>query len=105
MTTNMTKLNKSAEKASQLLKAIGNPNRLVLLCMLADEERSVPYLLEKTKISQSALSQGLTRMRNEGLLESRREGVRMFYKIENPIVKEIIKSLAKQFDIEYKDKK
>jgi len=63
-----------AEEASQLLKTLGNAQRLRMLCLLLDGEMSVGQINEQLpELSQSALSQHLARLRGEGLVSTRRE--------------------------------
>ena len=61
----------SAERASNMMKLLGHPHRLMILCELKLEERSVGHLSEKLGISQSLVSQHLARMRHEDLVDSR----------------------------------
>ncbi|MCC6276652.1 MAG: winged helix-turn-helix transcriptional regulator [Oligoflexia bacterium] len=86
-----------SEEASRILKLMSHPQRLMILCLLADGEMTVGQLEEKCKASQSAVSQFLTRMRIEGLLESRREGSFIHYRVSDPKIIKIVKSLNKIF--------
>ena len=87
-------LREGAAKAAALLKAIGNENRLLVLCMLIQAgEMSVGALLEHIPLSQSALSQHLSRMREEGLVSYRRESQTLYYRIENPDIEKIVATL------------
>jgi len=80
-----------AGKAAALLKAIGNENRLLVLCLLIQTgEMSVGSILEHIPLSQSALSQHLGRMREEGLVAYRRESQTLYYRIANPDVEKIV---------------
>ncbi|MCC2595720.1 metalloregulator ArsR/SmtB family transcription factor [Pusillimonas sp. MFBS29] len=84
-------LQEGAGKAASLLKAIGNENRLLVLCLLIQhDEMSVSTILERVGLSQSALSQHLARMRQEGLVSYRRESQVLYYRIANPEVEKII---------------
>jgi ArsR family transcriptional regulator, virulence genes transcriptional regulator len=83
-----------ATEAATLMKALGNEKRLMILCMLLDNsETSVMPLAEAVSLSQSALSQHLARMRDEGLVSFRREGQTLFYRVADPKVKRVIKLL------------
>jgi len=87
-------LREGAAKASALLRAVGNEHRLLLLCLLASEgELSVGAMLEHVPLSQSALSQHLARMREEGLVTYRRESQALYYRIDNPDVLKLIATL------------
>src|SRR5690554_7079764 len=80
-------LQEGAAKAAALLKAIGNENRVLVLCLLIQMgEMSVGAMLEHIPLSQSALSQHLSRMREEGLVAYRRESQRLYCRIANPEV-------------------
>ncbi len=84
-------LQKGAGQAAALLKAIGNENRLLVLCLLIQTgEMSVGAMLEHIPLSQSALSQHLARMRDEGLVSYRRESQTLYYRIANPAVEQVV---------------
>jgi ArsR family transcriptional regulator len=82
----------SAAEAARLLKALANERRLLILCQIADGERSVGSL--DVDLSQSALSQHLALLREEGIVKTRREAQTIHYSIANPNVLKIIKTLA-----------
>ncbi|GKV94665.1 helix-turn-helix transcriptional regulator [Pectobacterium aroidearum] len=87
-----------AKKAAVLLRAIGNENRLLVLCLLIEHgEMSVGALLENIPLSQSALSQHLAKMREEGLISYRRESQTLHYRIENQNVETIVATLKTIF--------
>lgn len=87
-------LQKGAAQAAAMLKAIGNENRLLVLCLLIQAgEMSVGAILEHVPLSQSALSQHLSRMREEGLVAYRRESQTLYYRIANPDVEKIVAAL------------
>ena len=68
-----------AGEAAQLLRALANDKRLMLLCLLVEGERSVSELNAKVELSQSALSQHLAVLRAEGLVQTRREAQTIYY--------------------------
>src|SRR6186713_1748484 len=73
-------LAKQAGEASQLLKLLGNEKRLLILCFLAARgEMTVGELVDVAKLSQSALSQHLAKLRADGLVEFRRESQTLHY--------------------------
>ena len=78
---NMGELQSRALRAAGLLKAMSNPARLMVLCQLAEGEKSVGELEGVVKISQSALSQHLALLRERGLVASRRAGQSIFYSL------------------------
>jgi len=71
-----------AAEAAALMKALGHEARLVVLCNLAEGERSVGELNELVQLSQSALSQQLARLRREGLVDTRREAQTIYYSLK-----------------------
>lgn len=74
-----------AGEAATLLKALANETRLLVLCHLAAEgELSVGGLLDRVELSQSALSQHLARLREEGLVATRKEAQTVFYRVCDP---------------------
>jgi DNA-binding transcriptional ArsR family regulator len=88
--------NRSEEVAS-LLRQISHPQRLLILCTIGQGEKTVGEIEEACGASQSAVSQFLKSMKLSGLLDSRREGKFIYYKIEDPKILELIKSLYKIF--------
>ncbi len=74
-----------AGEAAGLLKALANETRLLVLCHLVEEgELSVGGLLERLDLGQSALSQHLARLREEGLVATRREAQTIYYRVCDP---------------------
>ena len=67
---NMNEMSEHAADAATLMKALGNESRLMILCLLADQERSVGELNEMIPLSQSALSQQLARLRADELVST-----------------------------------
>lgn len=78
---NVESLDSSARRASALLKAMGNPHRLMILCQLIGGERSVGELERIVGLSQSALSQHLARLRRDSLVQTRRVAQTIFYSL------------------------
>jgi DNA-binding transcriptional ArsR family regulator len=78
-------LARKASEAVQLLKLLANENRLLILCQLAlARELSVNDLADAVGLSQSALSQHLAKMREEGVLATRRHAQTVYYRIADP---------------------
>jgi len=77
----MERMNKAANKASALMRTLGHKGRLLILCQLASGEKSVGELSENLDIPQSPLSQHLSRMRKEGLVQTRREAQSIYYSL------------------------
>lgn len=78
---NLAELQSRAQRASGLLKAMSNPVRLLVLCQLAEGEKSVGELERVVEVSQSALSQHLALLRSRGLVKFRREGQTLYYSL------------------------
>lgn len=74
-------LEQNARKASALLKAMANERRLLILCYLAEGEKSVGELESLVSLSQSALSQHLARLRRDGLVVTRRSAQTIYYSL------------------------
>ena len=85
---------KKAGEVSNLLKAMGNARRLMVLCKLVEHgEMTVGDLAREVGLSQSALSQHLARMREEGLVAFRRESQTLWYRIADPRTEQLLASL------------
>lgn len=83
----------AAAKACALLKVLANPDRLLLLCQLAQGELAVGQLETLTGIRQPTLSQQLGVLREEGLASTRREGKQIFYSIASPEALKVLQVL------------
>ena len=77
----LTHLRQAASRASTLMRVLANDDRLLLLCMLLEGELCVSELEARTGIVQPTLSQQLGVLRNEALVETRREGKRIYYRL------------------------
>ena len=87
----------NADEAGQLLKALGNPDRLLLLCQLVAGEMNVGELEDRLKIVQPTLSQQLGVLRREGLVDTRRDGRQIYYSISSPQALAVIETLYQLF--------
>ena len=83
-----------AVEAAELLRALAHDARLMVLCQLTEGERSVGELLQQSALSQSALSQHLARLREDGLVKTRREAQTIFYRIADPKAERVLATLA-----------
>ena len=89
-------MGQAVEQAALLLRMLGNEQRLHVLCLLLEhQELSVSQILEQVPLSQSALSQHLAKMREEGLVNTRRVSQMIYYRIADPKVERVI-DLLKQ---------
>lgn len=87
----------AAAKSANLLKVLGNPDRLILLCFLTQGEYCVGELLEISGIVQPTLSQQLAVLREEQLVSTRREGKQIYYSIQDSPALAVMQVLYEQF--------
>lgn len=92
-TTAIADLRDSAAQASRLLRALSNENRLMLLCLLVGGEKTVGELNGSLPLSQSALSQHLAKLREEGLVSARRAGQNVHYGLASDPARRVIETL------------
>ncbi|ODN71101.1 ArsR/SmtB family transcription factor [Methylobrevis pamukkalensis] len=83
-------MEKKADQAARLLAALGQTKRLMVLCRLADREMSVGALAEAVALSQSALSQHLARLRDLGIVTTRREAQTIYYSLASDEARQLI---------------
>ena len=93
---NIEVLRESADLATALMKVLANPDRLLLLCQLSQGEKSVGELAVLTGIQQPTLSQQLTVLRENKVVETRREGKNIYYSVTSKPALAIINVLAEQ---------
>ena len=91
--TELEALRKVAGQASGLLGSLANPDRLLILCTLVQGECNVGELAQRSGIAQPTLSQQLSVLRREGLIESRKEGKFVYYRLEHPAVLALMQTL------------
>ncbi len=84
-------------EAVDILKALGHPGRLSIMCELVDGEKSVNTLENLLGIRQASVSQQLARLRQEGMVKHRREGKSIYYSVANAQVREIIQTVRQRF--------
>jgi DNA-binding transcriptional ArsR family regulator len=90
-------MRKSAGNVSDFLKTLANENRLLVLCVLLEGEKSVGELNAEIDLSPSALSQHLAWLREANLVSTRREAQTIYYKLADKRVTELMMLLKKQF--------
>ncbi|MEP9355454.1 metalloregulator ArsR/SmtB family transcription factor [Xanthobacter sp. KR7-65] len=86
----LDRLMRNARKASDFLKALSHENRLLLLCLLAEGERSVTELENILSLRQPTVSQQLARLRLDDLVTTRRDGKTIYYSLANDDVRRVI---------------
>jgi DNA-binding transcriptional ArsR family regulator len=94
---NVKEMIPASDKAAELLRSLSHPQRLLVLCALADQEKSVAALREELDIGQVPMSQQLMRLRADGLVEARREGTTVYYRIARPEVLTVVQALHAAF--------
>jgi DNA-binding transcriptional ArsR family regulator len=88
----------ASEDAAELMRSLSHPQRLLVLCALGEDEKSVAELRRDLGgVEQVPMSQQLMRLRADGLVTSRREGTTVFYRIARPEVLSVIESLHATF--------
>lgn len=87
----------NAQRASAFLKAISHEGRLMILCHLASGEKSVTELEALLSMRQAAVSQQLTRLREEGLVTPRRQGKAIFYSLADDRSKKVMDVMYELF--------
>jgi ArsR family transcriptional regulator len=92
------------ELESSYLKAIAQPTRLRILYFLKDGEKCQCEIIPKMKEDQSNISRHLTHMRDLGILESRREGVSIYYKIKDKKIFSLLSLVDEMVKTEIKEK-
>lgn len=90
---NIAQLEARADEAAELLAAMANPKRLLVLCNLLDRERTVGELAEIVGLEQSPLSQHLAKLRALGLVKTRRAGQSIHYRLASDEVKRVLTTL------------
>lgn len=86
-----------ADRASELLKALSNRHRLLILCRLTDGERSVGDLASFLGIRDSTVSQHLALLRRDKLISARRDGQTIWYRIESEPARAVVETLYSRF--------
>ncbi|MBR0914578.1 ArsR/SmtB family transcription factor [Bradyrhizobium japonicum] len=86
-------MEEAADLASNLLKALSNRHRLLIICQLIDREHSVGELAELLDLRDSTVSQHLALRRRDGLVSARRDAQTIFYTIASEPAREILKTL------------
>ncbi len=90
-------MERAADGASELLKALANRHRLMIVCQLIDGERSVGELADAIGVRDSTVSQHLALLRKDGIVGTRRDGQTIFYSIESPAARSVVEVLYGQY--------
>ncbi len=91
-------LAKQAADVARVMNLLSNESRLLILCyLMMRKEMKVGDIVDAVKLSQSALSQHLTKLREDGLVEFRRESQTLYYRIADPRVTKLIRVLKRLY--------
>ena len=90
-------LMEDARRAAAFLKALGHESRLVILCTLAEGEKSVGELEKLLNQRQAGVSQQLARLRSEGLVKARREGKTVYYSLSSNEARAVVGIVYQMF--------
>ena len=88
---------KNARRAADFLKALAHENRLMILCILSQGERSVSELAAMLSLRQPTVSQQLARLRADGLVATRRDGKAVYYSLASDAARVIVGAVYEMF--------
>jgi len=88
--TDLDRMTDNAKRASDFLKALAHESRLMMLCILAEGEKSVSELEQELGLRQPTVSQQLARLRADGLVATRRDGKTVYYSVASDDARTII---------------
>ena len=94
---NLKKMRQSADRAVDLMKVLGNRDRMMLLCEIHQGEKCVSELEDLLDIHQPTLSQQLTVLRNKKLVKTRRNGKQIYYSSADPIAMSVMNLLYQNY--------
>jgi DNA-binding transcriptional ArsR family regulator len=94
---NVEKMADKAKNAADFLKALAHENRLMILCILSQGEKSVSELERQLALRQPTVSQQLARLRADGLVAARRDGKTIYYSVASPEARIIVGALYQVF--------
>jgi DNA-binding transcriptional ArsR family regulator len=93
----LDKMVENATRAANFLKALAHESRLMILCILAEGEKSVSELEDLLRLRQPTVSQQLARLRADGLVSTRRDGKAIYYKLASEDARIIIGAIYDVF--------
>lgn len=93
----MQEMQKKAAHVAGFLKGLANPNRLLVLCLLAEGEKNVGELIAATGIAQTTMSQYLSKLKAEGIVDFRRDHRTLYYRISHDAAHDVMAVLYKHF--------
>lgn len=87
---NLNQMRETAPRVSELMKVLSNEHRLMILCQLAEGEKSVGELADLLNVRQAALSQQLALLRKDGMVSTRRQAQNVFYSLAREDVRSLM---------------
>lgn len=93
----LDRMGDNAKRASNFLKALAHESRLMILCILAEGEKSVSELEELLSLRQPTVSQQLARLRADGLVSTRRDGKIVYYSLASEEARVVIGAIYEVF--------
>lgn len=96
-TLDLEEMRSSASSACDLMKVLANPDRLLILCQLSQQEMCVSELEDSLGIVQPTLSQQLTVLRNADLVSTRRDGKNIFYELTSAPALAVMNTVYQHF--------
>ncbi len=94
---NLKRMRETAPRVSELMKVLSNEHRLMILCQLAEGEKSVGELAELLSVRQAALSQQLALLRKDGMVRTRRQAQNVFYSLAREDVRSLMGFLYESY--------
>ena len=91
------RMSENAQRAAEFLKALAHENRLMILCILSQGERSVSELEDMLSLRQPTVSQQLARLRAEGLVATRRDGKTIYYSLASEEARVVVGAVYEMF--------
>jgi len=95
--TELDRMVENAKRASNFLKALAHESRLMILCILAEGEKSVSELEDLLSLRQPTVSQQLARLRSDGLVTTRRDGKAIYYRLASDEARVVIGAIYDVF--------
>lgn len=90
-------LTENAKHVAKLMKLLANHYRLLILCVISEEELTVGQINSQIDLSQSALSQHLAKLREQNIVKTRKESQTVYYQIADEKVKDLLIVLQDKF--------
>ena len=94
---NLIEKQEHIELAARSLKAIAHPLRLKILCVIGDQEACVQEIVDAVGTSQSNISQHLAILREKGVLQTRKDANRVFYRVSDPRTLQLVSLMREVF--------